>query len=90
MILTYTEALKQFNDLQNESSREYVERVGFNAAETHYRSEFIQKAKDFINLFSEIEGNFDTQAIEELICKAQFLAIRGNAYAEIKNNEQQS
>ena len=85
MILTYTEALKQFNELQNESSREYLERVGFNVAEAHYRSEFIQKAKNFVNLFNEIGENFDTQAIEELICKAQFLAIRGNAYAEVKN-----
>lgn len=87
MILTSTEARKQSDETRNESDREYVERVGLNVAESHYRSEFVQKAKDFVDLFHEVEGILDAQAIEELICKAQFLAIRGDAYAEIKNNE---
>ena len=87
MILTSIEARKQSDELCNESNIEYIERVGLNVAESHYRSEFVQKAKDFVDLFHEVEGIFDAQAIEELICKAQFLAIRGDAYAEIKNNE---
>lgn len=87
MILTSTEAHKQSDEMQNESMNEYIERAGLNVAESHYRSEFLQKAKDFVDLFHEAEAIFDAQTIEELICKAQFLAIRGDAYAEIKNNE---
>jgi hypothetical protein len=87
MVLTSAEARKQFNKIQNESGQEYVERVGLSIAESQYRSEFLAKAADFVNLFLECEATFDAQAIAELVCKAQFMAIRGDAYAEIKNTE---
>ncbi len=86
MITTSTEARKINEANQNETVQQFADRVGVNVAESHYRSEFIKKAEDFVNLYHEVEGTVDAQAIEELISLAQFLAIRGDAYAEIKND----
>jgi hypothetical protein len=78
-----TAAAQQLDaSIQNESVQGYVARVGIDAAKTYYKNEFIAKALELASLISEIDGDFDDEAISDLISKSQFLAIRANRYVE--------
>jgi hypothetical protein len=85
MMTTLKEARQVFDKFQNESAENYANRVGFDVAEKHLRSEFIQKAAEFARLLHEVGEDFDPQAMEDLICLSHFVSIRGNAYAEVVN-----